>query len=92
MALLDLGALGLLLRAKAASSAQEDVESLRKGVGRIRKNRCDLGSTRAGDDPFEYVWSPLTIGTTICEGGIHGASRCILPRTFIGMFNATARA
>lgn len=76
MALLDLVvAGGLLLRAKAALSAQEDVDSFKNGVGRIRKKRWDLGSTRAGDDPFEYVWSPATCGATICDGGIQGARR-----------------
>lgn len=60
--------------------------ALRMGVGSARRIRCDVGSEFAGGDAF---WEPVAF---ICDGGIHGASRCIRPRICCGMRRAVARA
>jgi hypothetical protein len=44
------------------------------GVGNARRIRCEVGMALVGGVACEPP------NTLICDGGIHGASRCILPR------------
>ena len=64
-----------------------ELATLRKGAGSARRKRCDLGSCVLGGG-----WSWREPMASICEGGIHGASRCTLPRMCCGMRSAVARA
>ena len=64
-----------------------ELATLRKGAGSARRKRCDLGSCVLGGG-----WSWREPMASICEGGIHGASRCTLPRMCCGMRSAVASA
>jgi hypothetical protein len=60
--------------------------AFRMGVGRARRMRWEVGRVFAGG---EAVWPPMTF---ICDGGIHGARRCMRPRICWGIRSAVARA
>ena len=62
---------------------KDELAALRMGVGRARRMRCEVGIEPARS---------AAEATASCDGGIHGASRWILPRMWPGMRSAVASA
>jgi hypothetical protein len=60
--------------------------AFRIGVGSARRIRWEVGKALLGGDA---ACPPITF---ICEGGIHGARRCMRPRICWGIRSAVARA